>query len=149
MAHWLEDLTKTMADDKIGRRTAMRRVLGTMSGVALASALPAVSQAKTTVHHCPPYGGDCSRTFTNCAGIANTNCFCFMRLGGKSVCGCNSYCSQMPTCSSSMKCPKNSVCVIQSGCNCGISQGVCLPNCVKKQNRHCQLGSGHGVTAAR
>ena len=38
MAHWFEDLSKTVADEKIGRRTAMRRVAGTVAGAALASA---------------------------------------------------------------------------------------------------------------
>src|SRR5689334_576711 len=33
MAHWLEDLTKTMADEKMGRRTAMRHVAGTVAGI--------------------------------------------------------------------------------------------------------------------
>ncbi|HJT58964.1 MAG TPA: hypothetical protein VJ761_20815 [Ktedonobacteraceae bacterium] len=42
MAHWFEDLSKTMGNEKMGRRTAMRRVAGTLAGVVLTSALPEV-----------------------------------------------------------------------------------------------------------
>jgi hypothetical protein len=145
MANWFEDVTKTLADEKIGRRTAMRRVAGTVAGVALASGIPAVALAKTKA--CPT-GGTCSNPFTNCAGNANTNCYCFTKLGGKPVCGCNSFCSQSPTCSSSSKCAKGTVCIVETGCGCQSSSGVCVPAC-KGKNKNCQLGSGHGTTTAR
>ncbi|HZU70297.1 MAG TPA: hypothetical protein VFA09_23710 [Ktedonobacteraceae bacterium] len=148
MANWFETVTKTLADDKISRRTALRRVGGTVAGVAAASALPGLALAKK--NSCAGGGGTCSNPsrFTNCQGNPNTNCYCFTELGGKAVCGCNSYCSQVPTCSSSQKCPKGSVCIVSTGCNCSSSQGVCVPAC-KKKNKNCQLGSGHGSTAAR
>ena len=36
MAQWFEDLTKTFGDEKMGRRTAMRRMAGTVAGAAFA-----------------------------------------------------------------------------------------------------------------
>jgi len=40
-------------------------------------------------------------------------------------------------------------CVTANGCTgCGAG-GICVPNCAKKKNRNCQLGSGHGATSAR
>jgi len=149
MANWFENVTKTLADDKISRRTALRRVGGTVAGVAAASAIPGLALAKTN-KHCPGGGGNCTGApFTNCVGVSNTNCFCFEGLkSGSSVCGCNSYCSQVPTCSSSQKCAKGTSCIVSTGCNCSNSAGVCVPNCLKKKNRNCVLGSGHGTTAA-
>jgi hypothetical protein len=146
MANWFEDVTKTLADEKIGRRTAMRRVAGTVAGVALASGIPAVALAKSKA--CPGFGSCSGGTFTNCVGNANTNCYCFEKLGGKAVCGCNSFCSQVPACSSSQKCAKGNSCAVLTGCNCVSSAGVCIPNC-KGKNKNCVLGSGHGMTAAR
>src|SRR5579885_2961841 len=148
MANWFENVTKTLADDKISRRTALRRVGGTVAGVAAASAIPGLALAKGN-KHCPNGGLTCTNgNLYNCVGISNSNCYCFTSLSGKAVCGCNSYCSQIPTCSSSQKCPKGSVCIVSTGCNCSSSQGVCVPAC-KKKNKNCQLGSGHGSTAAR
>lgn len=147
MANWFENVTKTLADDKISRRTALRRVGGTVAGVAAASAIPGLALAKNK--HCPNGALTCTNgNLYNCVGISNTNCYCFTGLNGKPVCGCNSYCSQIPTCSQSSKCPKGSACIDQNGCNCGTSAGVCVPNCAKKKNRNCQLGSGHGTTVA-
>jgi hypothetical protein len=146
MANWFENVTKTLADDKISRRTALRRVGGTVAGVAAASAIPGLALAASKT--CPTFG-NCSLPFSNCVNNPNTNCFCFEKLGGKKAsCGCNSYCSQIPTCSGSQKCPKGSSCIISTGCNCGTSSGVCIPNC-KGKNKNCVLGSGHGTTAAR
>jgi hypothetical protein len=146
MANWFEDVTKTLADEKIGRRTAMRRVGGTVAGVALAGAIPGMALAKNK--HCPGAGNCTNFNFTNCVGNTNTNCFCFTKLGGKPVCGCNSYCSQVPTCSSSSKCAKGTSCIVSTGCNCSNSAGVCVANC-KGKNKNCILGSGHGTTTAR
>ncbi len=36
MANWLEDLSKTVADEQLPRRVAMRRIAGGVTGVALA-----------------------------------------------------------------------------------------------------------------
>jgi hypothetical protein len=149
MANWFETITKTLADEKIGRRTALRRVGGTVAGVALAGALPELALAKTN-KHCPGGGGNCSIGFVNCSKSSNTNCYCFTDISGKAVCGCNTYCSQAPTCSSDKGCGKGNACISVNGCTgCGSSTGVCIANCAKKKNKNCQLGSGHGTTAAR
>jgi hypothetical protein len=147
MANWFETITKTLADEKIGRRTALRRVGGTVAGVALAGALPELALAKKS--QCPGGGGNCSVGFSNCNN-SNTNCYCFTETSGKAVCGCNEYCSQAPSCSSNKQCGKGNACITANGCTgCGTSTGVCIANCAKKKNRNCQLGSGHGTTAAR
>jgi len=147
MANWFEDVTKTLADEKIGRRTALRRVGGTVAGVALAGAIPGLALAKK--NQCPNGGGNCTIGFSNCNN-PNTNCFCFTDISGKAVCGCNSYCSQIPVCSSDKTCGKAGKCISANGCTgCGTSTGVCVPNCAKKKNKNCVLGSGHGTTAAR
>jgi len=148
MANWFEDVTKTLADEKIGRRTALRRVGGTVAGVALAGAIPGLALASIK-KHCPQ-GGNCTIGFTMCQAQNNTNCFCFTDTNGKAVCGCNSYCSQIPTCANDKGCPKGNKCITANGCTgCGSSSGVCIPNCLKKKNKNCVLGSGHGTTAAR
>ena len=46
MANWFENLTKSVADEKIGRRTALRRVAGGVAGVALAGAVPGLALAR-------------------------------------------------------------------------------------------------------
>jgi hypothetical protein len=146
MANWFEDVTKTLADEKIGRRTALRRVGGTVAGVAVASAIPGLALARTKA--CPTPGTCTGQGYTNCQGNPNTNCYCFEKLGGKAFCGCNSYCAQVPPCSSSQKCARGTSCAVLTGCNCVSSAGVCIPNC-KGKNKNCVLGSGHGTTAAR
>ena len=146
MANWFDDLTKTIADDKIGRRTAIRRVAGTVVAVVVASALPASAEARGK-KQCP-VGSDCSIDSPNCMYNPNPNCYCFTQTNGKPVCGCNSYCSQIPTCASSADCSRGYTCITANGCTgCGTSSGVCVPRC-KGKNKNCQLGSGHGPTAA-
>jgi len=147
MANWFEDVTKTLADEKIGRRTALRRVGGTVAGVALAGAIPGLALAANK--RCPGGGGNCSIGFSNCTG-PNTNCYCFSDIKhAKATCGCNSFCSQIPLCTSDSGCSKGSKCVAPTGCNsCSPTQGVCIPLC-RGKNKNCQLGSGHGSTAAR
>lgn len=148
MANWFEDVTKTLADEKIGRRTALRRVGGTVAGVALAGAIPGMALAKTN-KHCP-VGGNCTVGFTNCQKNSNTNCFCFTDTSGKAVCGCNEYCSQASSCATDKDCGKGNKCITANGCTgCGTSTGVCIANCQKKKNKNCVLGSGRGTTAAR
>jgi hypothetical protein len=146
MANWFEDVTKTLADEKIGRRTALRRVAGTVAGVALAGAIPGMALAASGC----PAGGNCSIGFTNCAGNPNTNCYCFdgVKSKGKGKCGCNQFCSQLPVCTSQAGCSKGTFCSFFTGCNCSGTSGVCITKCVGK-NKNCQLGSGHGATVAR
>src|SRR5712675_1876717 len=96
MAYWFEDLTKTMADDRLSRRQAIRRVAGGVTGMALASWLPGQVLAKDIPWNkqCPGHT-DC-RSSPNCNGNPNTNCFCFSHITGKKdVCGCDSFCSQL------------------------------------------------------
>ncbi|HJT59221.1 MAG TPA: kelch repeat-containing protein, partial [Ktedonobacteraceae bacterium] len=40
MANWLEDLTKTVSDDKLTRRQVVRRMGGVVAGATLAAWLP-------------------------------------------------------------------------------------------------------------
>jgi hypothetical protein len=152
MAHWFEDLTKTMADDKLPRRQAIRRIAGSVAGVALASWLPEQALATNLPgkNQCG-YGGSCDWGFTNCHGNPNYNCFCFTGAPGAPAvfCGCNSYCSQSPTCKRQRHCPRGTVCSTSNGCTgCSPYSGVCIPKCMGK-NKNCTLGSGHGLTAAR
>lgn len=145
MAHWFEDLTKQMADEKIGRRTAIRRVAGTVTGVTLASAIPGAVLAKKKA--CP-IGGNCTIGFKNCQGTPNSNCFCWTGINGKGKCACNTFCNGLNPCASEFNCAKGYTCVTLNGCTgCGSTSGICLPKC-KGKNKNCQLGSGHGLTAA-
>lgn len=147
MANWFEDVTKTLGDEKIGRRTALRRVAGSVVGMALASTISGLALAKTN-KQCPHGGYTCSQPQAqNCVGNPNMNCFCFTQFGGKAVCGCNGFCSQFPSCTSPSTCSKGYVCIVNNGCDCSSSVGVCVPKC-KGKNKNCQLGSGHGATAA-
>ncbi len=147
MADWFEDLTKTMADEKLPRRQAIHRIAGGGAGVALTSWLPGQVLVKINPEskQCPtgcPCTVDCP-----CGFNQHGNCFCFITIKGKGVCGCNSYCSQSPTCSSSSQCGKGYSCITNNGCTgCGDSYGVCVAKC-KGKNKNCQLGEGHGMTA--
>ena len=145
MAHWFEDLTKQMADEKMGRRIAVRRVAGTVAGVALAGVLPGTLQAKQNKQctlGCEPCGGgDC----VNCINNPNTNCFCFTQSNGTPVCGCVILCSQASLCSASSQCKKGFACIIGTGCGCPNPTGICVPIC-RGKHKNCQIGSGHGLT---
>ena len=150
MANWFEDLTKTMADEKLPRRQAIRRIASSVTGVALASLLPGQVWAETNhlkkTCFTPCNGCNQGCDFNNCNG--NNNCYCFIDgSSAKGGCGCNSFCSQTPPCSRSTDCSKGSFCSTYNACtNCGGSSGVCIPYCTGK-NKNCQLGSGHGLTA--
>jgi hypothetical protein len=148
MAHWFEDLTRTIADDKIGRRTAIRRVAGGVVGAALTSVAPGLALAKKS-KDCPTGGGTCSNpNYPNCAGNSNLNCYCFTDITGNPLCACNMYCSGDWPCYRNSDCPRGSACIVSTGCNCSTSSGICIVRC-KGKNKNCQLGSGHGTTAAR
>ena len=146
MANWFEDVTRTMADDKLSRRAAMRRIAESVAGVALASTLPGLALAKKKSCF---VGGNCTIGFTNCQGNPNTNCFCFTDSTGKGKCGCNSFCSGIASCNSDKNCGKGSICIISNGCTgCGSSSGTCVWKC-SGAHKNCQLGNGQGRTAAR
>ncbi len=145
MANWFEDVTKTLADEKIGRRTAIRRVAGTVVGVALASVVPGLALAKTH-KQCPNGGGTCSNpNYPNCVHNSNPNCFCFLNEKGIATCGCNGFCSGIFNCDRNSNCAKGSYCAYNTGCAC--DGGWCIVKCTG-QNKNCVLGSGHGATAA-
>ncbi len=145
MAHWLEDLTKTLADEQMGRRAAIRRVAGIAAGVAVAGVLPGTVQAKQNKQcplGCSCTGGDC----VNCLNNPNQNCFCFTQSNNAPVCGCVIFCSQASACSATNQCKRGFACIIQTGCNCFGPGGVCVPIC-RGKHKHCQIGSGHGLIA--
>lgn len=148
MVNWFEDLSKTLGDDRLPRRQAMRRIAGSITGIALVSWLPGQALAKVNPEskQCPT-GCGCA-TDCPCAFNQNGNCFCFFTVEGKGVCGCNTLCSQSPSCSSSSQCSKGYTCITSNGCtSClGPPAGVCVPKC-KGKHKNCHLGSGHGLTA--
>src|SRR5258708_37031773 len=100
MANWFEDLSRTLADDTLSRRQVVRRIAGTVVGVAFAFWFP--EQALANHHQCSNPGNACGvPEFTNCEN--NPHCFCFQRIdhgSGKGVCGC----SANPDCSSYKPC---------------------------------------------
>lgn len=144
MANWFEDLTKTLADDKLRRRQAILRISGIVAGAALASWLPGeVFAASEQRHRCSP-PGSCSGPTYNCGINKYNSCYCFQKLGTiKGVCGCNNYCASLKSCNSQAQCPLGYACIINSGCSC--TSGVCIKKCT----RTCQPDSSRsGRTAA-
>jgi hypothetical protein len=146
MTHWFEDLTKTLADEKMGRRAAIRRVAGTVVGVAVAGVLPGTVQAKQNKHcpfgGCEPCGGgEC----VGCQNNPNQNCFCFVQSNSAPVCGCNSLCSQISPCSAPSQCKRGFACIVGTACDCPNGSGTCVPRC-RGKHKNCQIGSGYGLT---
>ena len=134
MANWFDQVTKTMADKKLGRRQAMKTIAGTVAGAALAGYLPETALAKKfgcSVQMCG--------TYTNCPKNSNTNCFCFANIKGKADCGCDYLCSSATHCTKNSDCGKGHYCSLTC---CGTMD--CIQNC----NSTCVLGSGHGKTAS-
>lgn len=151
MANWFDDLTKTMADDKLSRRQAMVRIVGVAAGTAIAVWLPDQALAKHVPwkKQCPMGGCGCTCGFVNCTGNPNTNCYCFESIEGKGACACNGYCSQLSKCPSTSHCQKGYVCITNNGCTgCSSSYGICIQKCAGKY-KNCKLGNSHaGLTAA-
>ena len=150
MANWFDTVTKTLADDKLSRRKAMRKAAGAAAGIALAALIPGEAFAASP-DTCSP-AGNCTIGFTNCGSNVNQNCFCFSKrkTGGLGRCGCNEFCSQAQSCQHSTDCPTGFFCSFFNGCTgCsgpgpGVS-GICIHHCTKT----CALASGHaGATAA-
>lgn len=152
MANWFETVTKTLGDDKLSRRQAMKKVAGVTAAVALAAVIPAgeafaaTPDKKKHGNFCKNPGTCSGSPFNNCETKKNPglNCYCFQRIGKTSgACGCNSYCSSLTACSSQSGCSKGMSCVSNNGCGC--TTGVCIQNCTKT----CVLASnGAGRTAA-
>jgi hypothetical protein len=153
MADWFEEVTKTLADDKLSRRQAIWRTLGIIAGAALASVTQGTGEAfalaprhtlgqKCSCNNCSN-PGTCSTAFPNCGSNQYNNCYCFQDINGSPVCGCNSYCASSPPCSTDADCATGYVCITNTGCGC--TTGVCVPIC----NQTCQLSSDRaGRTAA-
>ena len=145
MSNWFEDLTKTLANETLPRRQAIRRISGTVAGFVLASWLPGQAFASSNQnHHCGPPVGSCMGTFPSCGINKYNNCYCFQKMGTPfgGVCGCNSYCSSLPFCTANAQCPKGYGCVTNTGCAC--TGGICILKCT----RTCQFPSnGAGRTA--
>lgn len=149
MANWFETITKTLADDKLSRRQAMKKAAGITAAVAMAAAIPAGEAFAATPDHgmwyCPT-PGTCSTPFNNCDKKRNPqlNCYCFQHYGKTTgVCGCNTYCSSAQVCSSQSQCASGYACIGNTGCGC--TSGVCVQKC----NSTCVLSSnGAGRTAA-
>jgi hypothetical protein len=146
MTKWFDEITKTLADDKLSRRQVMRKVAGTIAGAALASFIPAEAlAARKMASSCPGPAGNCTSGFQNCG--SNSNCYGFTDVSGKGVCGCNTYCTQAPPCSNDSSCGSGGVCIGYNGCTgCG-SAGACIKACCGS-NSNCQLSAGAGRTAA-
>jgi hypothetical protein len=140
MAQWFDEITKTLADDKLSRRQVAKRIAGTVAGVALASIIPAEALAKKKKPRCPKSDNlgkaVCPPTFASCGG--NSNCYQFVDISQKIAwCGCNEYCSTAKPCSKDANCAKGYYC---GGCGlCGASTGLCLQCC----NKTCTLSSSH------
>lgn len=135
MADWFEDLSKIMADEQMGRRTAMRRVASTLAGGALASLLPELALARRK--SCQ-VGGTCSTGFQNCPGNPNSNCYCLTDITGKVACICDQPCGL--SCAGNPVCGKGAVCVVNVPCtDCGSATGVCMCKCVRK-HKNCTYG---------
>ena len=142
MAHWFDELTHMLANEKLSRRHAARRISSIVTAVVLTSfwvpeQVLAQSENTLTCKHT----GTCSTNFHNCGG--NPNCYCFQRLdSGKGVCGCNTYCNDA-FCRKQSDCATGYVCITNTGCAC--STGYCAPKCTKT----CTLDANHsGRTAA-
>jgi hypothetical protein len=149
MANWFETITKTLADDKLSRRQAMKKAAGITAAVAMAAAIPAgeaFAATPDTLKYSCKNPGTCSSTFNNCRlnEFGNTNCYCFEHIGKTTgVCGCNSYCSSLTACASQSDCGTGYSCISNTGCGC--TTGLCIPKCTKT----CVLASnGAGRTAA-
>src|SRR5258708_423327 len=84
MANWLEDLTKTMANDKLSRRQAIGSIAGVVAGATIITWLPDQVLAKHVPwkKQCPNGGCNCTCGFENCFGNPNTNCYCFQSIEG-------------------------------------------------------------------
>lgn len=148
MANWFETITKTLADDKLSRRQAMKKAAGITAAVAMAAAIPAGEAFAATpdTEKCANPGTCSGASFHNCKikKYNNTNCYCFEKIGtSNGVCGCNSYCASQPVCSSQSGCASGYACISNTGCGC--TTGLCVQKC----NSTCILASnGAGRTAA-
>jgi len=127
MANWFENVTKTLADEKLSRRKAMKTAVGITAAAALAAIIPGEAFAAANVPlSCTP--GTCSTSFSNCGTSHNPNCYCFEKIGTSTgVCGCNAYCASAKPCSTQSQCPIHHFCISNTGCGC--TTGLCIRKC--------------------
>jgi hypothetical protein len=148
MANWFETVTKTLGDEKLSRRKAMKTAVGVAAAAALAAVIPGEAFAAEKKkhhknHHACKNPGNCNGSpFNNCG--TNPNCYCFENYGStKGTCGCNSYCASIAPCTKNSDCGKGNVCIGSTGCGC--TSGFCIPVC----NKTCVLDANRsGRTAA-
>ncbi len=153
MTDWFNDLTKTLADEALSRRQAVRRIAGMLAGGAIAFWLPdqVFADSASKHSHVCKHPGTCSTNYPNCGHNQYGNCYCFQSVGtGKGVCACNGYCAcdsggrQQCGCSRQSDCGKGYACVTNTGCGC-TEMTICLQLCTKT----CQLDANRsGRTAA-
>lgn len=144
MAYWFENLTKSLADEKLSRRVAIQRVASTLTGGVLALWLPGAALAQTEHHQFCAMPGTCSgQPYPQC-NKHNSNCYCFMQLNTrKGICGCNMYCDGLYPCNRNSDCGTGFFCSTNIGCSC--TSGWCVQACT----RTCTLSAhGSGRTAA-
>lgn len=155
MTSWFDDMTKTLADGKLSRRQAVRRIAGTVAGAMVATYLPqSVFATRALKCNCPgncqgvspnDCGGCNGPGFCNChmQRFRNSNCYCFTRLdNGKGECGCNTYCASVTSCAKQSDCSKGYTCITSTGCSC--NGGICIQNC----NKTCVLGASRAGRTA-
>ena len=88
MANWFETITKTLADDRLSRRQAVKKAAGVTAATVVAAIIP-TSNAFTAIfdsgHTCKRYG-NCSSDFMGCEyrKYHNPACICFQKLGSNS-----------------------------------------------------------------
>lgn len=143
MSNWFDDLTKTLADEKLTRRRVIFGAMGIIAGAtfatvmprSLVSAKPEARARKYASGSCPSVGSCAGGNF-NCVGNPNANCYCFQDMSGSAVCGCNTNCSGIVACSTDTDCGAGYACVTNTMCSC--NSGVCVPLCTGPHAK-CQL----------
>jgi hypothetical protein len=145
MSDWFEDITKTLADEKLGRRQALKTIAGTVASAALITYLPSSALARVKKKRkCQGTPYICGNQQQACG--KNSTCISLTDVDGSTRCGCNEYCSTAPSCSSDSGCAKGYFCSTDNSCTgCDTGLGICVQCCTKT----CTLGSAHaGRTAA-
>jgi hypothetical protein len=97
-------------------------------------------------------GGNCNVGFNQCSpcgGPQGLGYYCFTTTENTAVCGQNSFCNQIPTCSSSADCGPGYACITANGCTgCSSSGGVCIPLCTTTGASPQARPKNGGMTAA-
>lgn len=148
MSDWFHDITKTLADNTLSRREAVKKIAVTIAGTALASWFPGIALARSQFGKCPdciPNGCNSCSCFTGGCSH-NNNCLCLFKLDSQEewLCGCIEYCASAKPCTRQSDCGKGSFCSTNNGCACP-PNGICVQKCTKT----CHLAAeGVGRTTA-